>query len=446
MSPTAPQSWRAFPAPRLLLLAALTLPLAGAAFLVPSIIGIWAVTILGLALLAAIDLLLNRPAVIEVERELPARLFLTRNHELKLSFRIAARSRTRSALIFATERIPLEWDSEGQIDGIDLVQGKQVDATIWIRARKRGRYQLGPLHVVQQVGLGLWRRVGLVELDTEARVYPDYQPGAHALVGLRDFGDVGERRTRQRGEGTDFDSLREYRDGDEPSRIDWKATARLGRVISRQFTVEKDHDVMIALDCGRLMGSEFKGIAKFDYALRSALALAEAGLRAGDRVGVLAFDDKVRCFVPPGKGAGQLGHILDSLHDVNAETNETDFARGLTYLGVHHRKRSLVVLLTDFVDKFTAGPMMVGLASISARHACLFVSVEDPTLENHLLEVPRDTVDLAGQAVAFGMRRSRVEVLQRIRRGGATVLDLQPDKLTGPVINAYLRLKDSGSL
>ena len=89
---------------------------------------------------------------------------------------------------------------------------------------------------------------------------------------------------------------------------------------------------------------------------------------------------------------------------------------------------------------------MVGLASISARHACLFVSVEDPTLENHLLEVPRDTVDLAGQAVAFGMRRSRVEVLQRIRRGGATVLDLQPDKLTGPVINAYLRLKDSGSL
>jgi uncharacterized protein (DUF58 family) len=424
----------------------MTLPLAGVAFFVPSIVGIWAVALVGISLLAALDLVLTKPAEIDVERELPARLFLGREHELQLRFHINKSSRTKSARVVATERIPLEWDGVGHVHAFNLVQGKAADITIKVRARKRGRYQLGALHVVQEAGLGLWRRVGLVDIDTEARVYPDYQPGAHALGGLRDFGDVGQRRTRQRGEGTDFDSLREYRDGDEPSRIDWKATARLGRVISRQFTVEKDHDVMIALDCGRLMGAEFQGVAKFDYALRAALALAEAGLRAGDRVGVLAFDDKVRCFVPPGKGAGQLGQILENLHDVTAESNETDFARGLTYLGVHHRKRSLVVLLTDFVDQFTAGPMMVGLASVSTRHACLFVSVEDPTLEEQLLEAPRDTVALAGHAVAHSMRRSRAEVLQRIRRTGATVLDLQPDKLTGPVINAYLRLKDSGSI
>lgn len=446
MSPTPPISWRTLPAPRLLYAATLLLPLAALAFLWRPAGAAWAVALALLVLVSLLDFFAAPAAQVSVIRELPERLFLGREQRLHIDFSVLAGSSTSLVKVRAIEDIPLDWEADPVIPTFTLRAGQTNRYSIVVRPLKRGRYSLGALHVVQETGLGLWRRVGKVEANTEARVYPDYQPGASTLAHKKDFGDLGQMRTRQRGEGTDFDSLREYRDGDELSHIDWKATSRLGKVISRQFTVEKDHDVMIALDCGRLMGSSYQGVTKFDFALRAALALAEASLRAGDRVGVLVFDDKVKCFVPPGKGGGQLGHILESLHAIQSSFKETDFQRALTYLGVHHRKRSLVVLLTDFIDRYTAGPMLMGMTTIARRHACLFVAVEDPTVEERLLEAPKDSAGLAGQAVAYGMRKSRGEVLEVLRRAGATVLNLQPDALTAPVINAYLRLQSSGAL
>jgi uncharacterized protein (DUF58 family) len=435
--------WRSYPAPKLVWLMLIAIPLAVLGIFANFVNLLLALWILVLFVVALADRMLFPPCSIRSSRPLPPRLVIGKTFEMQIVFRNEGRSKS---VFFGVDQIPSKLEGECVLSAFELEAGEACTFPIPMRALRRGRFQLGPMHITQEPGLRLWRHHAVLDNGGEIKVYPDYQPGAKSLDHLQQVGELGIRRTRQRGEGTDFESLREYRDGDDSARIDWKATSRLGRAVSRQYTIEKDHDVVIALDCGRLMGAQFNGVSKFDHTIRAALALAETSIRAGDRVGLMVFDSSVRCFIPPSKGPTQLGRILDALHDLDSILDETEFQRSLTYLAVHHRKRSLVVLFTDFIDQHTAAPMLLGLANIARRHACLFVAVEDPTFDECLASLPLDVEGLASQAVAYGMRKDRQQVLEILRREGIDVLNQLPDNLTAPVINSYLRLKDSGRL
>ena len=435
-------SWRSYPAPIAirLLLVGVVLGI-GSIFFAP-LSGVLLVWLLAVLLTMGADRHFHPPCSLRIEGELPPRLVLGRPFEAQLTVHNAGPG---SVSCFGSDHLPLDWEADPKVGPLRLKAGESRQLLQSLRPLRRGAYSLGPLHLIQVTGLGLWRHHGVVECPREVRVYPDYRPGTDALDPVM-IGEVGIRRTRQRGEGTDFESLREYRVGDDTARIDWKATARLGKAMSRQYTIEKDHDVMIGIDCGRLMGARFDGMAKFDHAMRAALVLAEVSLRSGDRVGLMVFDAKVRRFVPPGKGSTQLGILLEALHDVESTFEETDFHQAMTHLGTHHRKRSLVVMITDFIDRQTAKPMLLGMEGAARRHACLFVAVEDPTLGECLNEVPQGLHGLASQAVAYGMRQDRREVLELLRNQGVDVVDELPDRLTAPVLNGYLAIKRSGRL
>lgn len=431
------------PSSRLLKLIASALVLALVAAMVPAVMSVWVAWIALVAVAAIADFAFSSAAHVEIERNKNERMVVGRWQQIELRVIHQHGGPTQMCVY---DVWPAEFEGSPESEVFSLAPGQSHLLTIALKPRTHGKFTLGPIYLRQWPGLALWERRTCIPVQTEMRVFPEFSPGKSALERLQQLGDVGLRRSRQRGEGTEFESLRLYQQGDDSAHIDWKASARSGRIVSRQYTIEKDHDVMILLDCGRLMGARFEGTPKLDYAIRSALALTEAGLRLGDRVGMMAFDSKVRAYLPPGQGHGQMAAVLERVSEIHSSTNETAFETAVAHLAAHQRKRSLIVILTDFVDRFTAAPMMHGLTELARRHAFLFVAVEDPTIEEVLSETPASRNQLAGQAVAYDLRRERKIVLEQLRRQGMVVLDLLPDQLTAPMLNQYLDLRNRGAI
>lgn len=432
------------PTRRLLLLLAAGLPLALAAGVwtgfgrVP-----WLAALLGSGLAALADLLLRpRRDALGVERELDGRLALGRATPLRIRLSLA---HGLPCTVRVRLDLPPELDGPAELGPVRLRAGHSAVLAGELRPRERGSFDAGDLHLRCRTPLGLWELPARFPGGERLSVLPDFRPGRSALRQIDLIAEPGRRPLRRRGEGLEFDSLREYRPGEDASRIDWKATARRGKPVSRQYRVERDHDLILALDAGRLMGARFHGAAKFEHALQAALALAEAGTRAGDRVGLMVFDAEVRAFLAPGKGPAQIGRLLEAVHALRAGVAETSFPAALGQLGVRQRKRALVVIFTDFIDSHTAAPMLESLLALRGRHAFLFVAVADPTLEEALDERPESTAGLLRQAAAYEMRRDRRVVLEQLRRMGVPVVDELPHRLVAPVLDAYLDLRASGA-
>jgi uncharacterized protein (DUF58 family) len=431
------------PSTRLLKLICVAFVVALVAAMVPALSGVW-IACLVLVLVAAVaDLFFGAPAKVEIEREPSARLVVGRWQQFDLRIIHVAGGPTHLSFY---DVWPAEFEGEPETLPFSMAEGQSHVLEFAMKPCTHGKFTLGPIYLRQWPGLGLWERRSCLEVETKLRVFPEFSPGKSALERLQQLGEIGQRKSRQRGEGTEFESLRIYQQGDDSNHIDWKATARSGRVVSRQYTIEKDHDIMILLDCGRLMGARFEGTPKLDYAIRSALALTEAGLRLGDRVGLMTFDSKVRSYLAPGHGHGQMAAMLERVSEIKGTTHETSFESAVAHLAAHQRKRSLIVILTDFVDRYTAAPMMLGLSELARRHAFLFVAVEDPTIEEVLSRLPDSRKELAGQAVAYDLRRERKVVLEQLRRQGMAVLDLLPDQLTAPMLNQYVDLRNRGAI
>lgn len=394
-----------------------------------------------LLLLAGADLAFGRPAALHVRRREVRRWQLDTETGSVLEL---VRQPGAGGMVRIEEAWPEQLQPVGPAPSAWVESGAEVVMESRVRPLRHGLLRWQEVFVQQRTLLGLWDLRLRLQLPAEVEVLPQVILGDEALRQLRDQGELGIRRSRQRGEGHEFESLREYRAGDEPTRIDWKASARAGRVVSRQFTVEKDHDLILAVDFGRIMGARFGGVAKCEHALSASLTLAQQGLLAGDRVGLFAFHSKAGAFVPPAKASGQLERLLSAAARMKSEIVETDFERSFSWLGQRHRKRSLLVVFTDFVDAAAAEQMVHVMGTIARRHAILFVAVTDPTLEEVLSEPAEDEASLAAQASAFLMRKERQIVLQKLRGMGLQVLDLPPERMVGAVLNRYFEMRELG--
>jgi uncharacterized protein (DUF58 family) len=253
--------------------------------------------------------------------------------------------------------------------------------------------------------------------------------------------EAGARPLRRRGQDSDFDSLRDYVVGDDLRFVDWKATARRFRPQVRQFRMERNAEVVLALDCGRLMGGLVGGIAKLDLAIVPVLDLAAVALQRGERVGLLAFDAEVLSFVPPRAGRRQLGVITSSLAGLQCGFRQTSYTRALTHLEARHRKRSLVVVFTDFTDELSARELVLVLGTLSRRHVLLFAAVGDKHLEEILAEEPRSAPAVYQKAAASELLLERRRVIGSLNRLGALAVDADPFHLSGPLIQRYLEAR-----
>ncbi|MBA3970356.1 MAG: DUF58 domain-containing protein, partial [Gemmatimonadetes bacterium] len=252
------------------------------------------------------------------------------------------------------------------------------------------------------------------------------------------------RSARQRGEGLSFESLREYVPGDDPRRIDWKATARRGAATVRQFEAERSQNVLLMIDAGRLMSERIGGRERLDHALAAALLLADVAGKHGDRVGAFVFADRVQRFLPPARTP--LARLADALGGTEARPVEPDYPGAFTFLAGQLRKRSLLVLFTDVIDPDASAALVGHLAAAARRHLPLVVALRNPELESAAVAPVQGEADVFTRAAAEELLGARAIALAAMHRAGVLVADTRPSDAVPLVVNRYLEVKQRGLL
>jgi len=402
-----------------------------------------------LLLLAAafVDKRLSRwPAGVKVERELSGRFHLGAETEVRVHVQNEER---RPFVVRVKDEYPPELRLESPRE-TELRIEPHTSATLiyGLTPPRRGRYEFGRVAVRYRSRLGLvW--VAAQAGEPEAiKVYPNLRRareaelkalGTRALVAMR-------RRTAWRGEGRDFESLREYVPGDELRHISWTATARRGRLTTRQYQIERDQTVLIALDAGRLMTARIENETKFDSALHAALALMSAAERGGDHTSLVVFGRRVRAFVPPGRGHEQTEAVIEALHAVEPELIEPSYTRAFEYMAANCKRRALVVVLTDLVDEEGSRELLTSLHLLRPRHLPLVVCIADRDLKAAVRDTPENLRDLFTQSVAEEIMFQREAALRLVEQQGGLALDVTTAALVPNLLETYIRVKERGLL
>ncbi len=316
------------------------------------------------------------------------------------------------------------------------------------RGAYRGEAELGALAVRVTTPLGLAARTFRFATMDKVLIAP-------SLAGVKRFrwlavhhklATVGVRATRRRGDGRAFARLRDYVVGDDPRYIDWKATARRGHPITREFTVERSQTVFVLVDAGRTMTQIAGAFPRFEYALTATLLLADVATTSGDMVGALVFDDQLRALVPAQRGGSALQALRNALVPVQPTLVEPDYATAFSALASRQRKRALVVLITDVVDARVARSLLAHITRSAARHLAVVVALRNEALIAAAAKVGSRASDLYANAAAEELLGERLTALQRMRDAGVVVLDVAPDAMAAAVVNQYLELKSRGAI
>lgn len=432
------------PAPRLLGLAALLTLVACLAPLWPAVAGLWVWGLLGLGLLALVDLLTRPPLdCLRVSRCVSAELHVGRSARMDL----VVENRLATGLdLYVAGYVPAEAGG-GLIEGVTRIaeQGK-VEFGRQLELLRRGRFAFPATGLALRAGLGLLEYRRLYSSDEQMDIAPG-RPAAELgwlVARAAVLEEVGQTRLRRLGADWEFESLRDYNVGDEIRRIDWKASARRHRPLVRQFETERNTELILALDCGRLMGSLVDGVRKVDLAMTPVLDLAAVALRRGERVGLLVFDSKPRAYLAPRPGMQQLHQMTSTLAGLGESDAPTSYLRAVQLLEARHKKRSTLVVFTDFTDEVTSRDLVRSLASLRRRHQTVFVAVADAHIRRIADGPAASEPALFEKAVAADLSLERRGVLDVVQNLGIPTLDAEPQKLSGPLLSRYLELRLSG--
>lgn len=385
-------------------------------------------------------------ARVTVTREPPAALSV--GHASEVSYRWA-NNRQRTARLIVREIRPAILGGPQPSRVLRLVAGKTTTESVIVMPQRRGREASGSFFVDSFGPLGLGRRRMRFELPWEVVVYPplvSVRLRASVAEALRRR-DAGMKPIRQLGEGRLFESLREWGPGDDLRHIDWKATARRGKVITRQYEAERRQQVLLVLDTGRLMTADVTaGVARLDFAVQAALELAYAAAQHDDNVGIMTFADGVQHFVAPERGRTGVRRVLDVLAEVEPKLVEPDYPGAFRYLAARNRKRALTVLFTDVIDRFASDALVANVATLRPRHLPLAVTLRNPELDAAATQRPATPRDAFRKAAAEELLHAREEALGHMRRAGVLVIDVTPERAAQAVVAKYLELKRRGTL
>ena len=329
--------------------------------------------------------------------------------------------------------------------------GGTASAEYEILPAQRGDLLIGKLYVRYQSALRLAERWAVAETSASVRVLPNLEQAKQQTLYLIRTRQVAmeRRRRRLRGLGREFESLREYRNGDEFRNISWTATARRSKLITRVFQIERSQTVWIVLDAGRLLreqivrgGGSSLRLSKLDYAVDAALSLAQVAMHSGDRVGLLAYGREIQQNRNAGRGASHLHSLVESLALVHSEPYEADHGRAARALLTEQHRRSLIVWITDLAE--TAGtPDVVEYAlQMTRRHLVLFAAVGQPDLNERVARRPDSEEDMFRYIAAIEIVQRRELLLRRLRQRGVLAMELMPGALAASLVNQYLDIKD----
>ena len=386
------------------------------------------------------------PDGVDIRREFSGRFAIKGETEVK----ILVDNRTPHPVsLQIKDEYPPEMPLRGLREAAMQIEGRgNATLTYQLTPPKRGRYEFG------RVAVRYLSRLRLVWCQTEradrvtVKVYPNLRRareaelqalGARALV-------AAQRKATWRGEGRDFESLRDYVRGDELRHVSWMATARRGKLTTRQYQIERDQTIIIALDAGRLMTGRIENETKLDSAVHAALALMSAAARGGDHVGLLVFGRHVRTFLPPKRGFDHFERVLEALHDIEPEMIEPSYIRAFGFIAANVKRRALVVVLTDLVDEEGSRELLTSLRLVRPRHLPLVVTIADRDLKAVVREPPENTRQLFLQSVSEEIIYQREAALRLVEAQGGLALDVTVAALTASLLETYLRVKERGLL
>lgn len=444
-----------------------------------------------LLLLALCDLFLSpRPRHFELERDFDSKMNLGAPNQITL--RVKSRARFPLTLTVRDET-PASWaimtdEAPEQFSGIPLPvlprlklrvePGHEASGQYALLPARRGDFQFGALSARFSTVLGFWfRQLSVRPEANKARVYPDISAVKRYELALREgkMRDIGLHLLRLRGRGTEFESLREYTGDDEFKAINWKASARRGKLIATNYEIERDQTIVICLDCGRMMTSmavarkeggttkaeaaDFHAsgsrpallemetpLSKLDCAINATVLLAHVAASMGDSVGLLLFSDGVLKWLPPRKGRVQTGAIIEALYGAQPSLVEPDYQVAYEHLMARKVRRSLVVTFTDIIDPEASRELLNASGALRRHHNALCVTINNRDVIDMAAMFPQTDSDLYEKAMAQRMLGQRESALEKLRASGVGILDVEASELTIATVNRYLALKSRGAL
>jgi uncharacterized protein (DUF58 family) len=389
--------------------------------------------------------LLRHARKLQVTRECDPTLSLAANNVVVLRAANRAPFRLRFHL---KDTPPPGFPVDRRLFTATLRPGETWTASYHVTPPERGDFAFRDLFLRCRTPLGLLIRAFAVPAAVPIKVYPNVSLiREYELLARQDRAhQMGLRHTKRMGAGLEFERLREYLPDDEPRRLDWKATARRGLLMSREFQIERSQNVMLLLDLGRTMASRLEALTKVDLAVNACVLVAYVAAQADDRIGLYTFAAEPGALLPPARGKGQVLALLEALYRVRGGTEEANYRTAFASLSVQLRKRSLILLFTDLIDPDSSRRLIETISMLTGKHLVVCVAFGDHELTALVRRKPETSDDVYRQTVAISMLEDRRLAIAELSRRGVLVVDASPSDLAVTAVNKYLELKRGGKV
>jgi uncharacterized protein (DUF58 family) len=427
----------------LTLIAALALP---GALVVAGLIPLWklaALTLLIGALAAGDALALRALPSPEVRRTLPAVVPVGVEREVSLTLRRTSRS---PQTLDVHDLHPGGWTASDLPQRLRLTDARPLTLHYRLTPAERGPARFDGVALRLRSPLGLWQQLRVTGPEAALRVFPNFAPLARlALIGAEQASRVvGAHLRRRRGEGTEFQQLREYRTGDAMRQIDWKASQRARKLISREYQDEKNQQLLLLLDSGRRMLARDDALSHFDHALNATLLVAHMALRQGDAVGLMCFGSELR-HVPPSRGPGTVDVLMDAVYDLKPSMVASDYPGAAAELLRRQPRRALLIMVTNVRDE-DIDELLLAVQQLKRRHLVCVASLREAIVDRTLADPPTDPDSALLSAAMALYAEARTRAHAQLRANGAEVLDVTAAELPAALVEHYLAIKRAGRL
>jgi uncharacterized protein (DUF58 family) len=407
---------------------------------------LWLVELLLLLVLVVDSVACVSPRRINVQREVAESV--TVGEQATLTWLIDNRS-PRASRVTVTDALWPSLQAERRRVGAHLRSGARLKSRTTLRPTRRGRFPLNDVTVRVEGPLRMISRQATRDLPGGLRVMPAYPSREEVQRRMRmpRVLEVGLRSIRTSGGGTEFDQLRDFRPDDEFRRIDWAATVRLQRPIVKQYRAERNQNIVLLLDNGRVMAGVVGGVPRVEHAMDAVLGVVQTATKLGDRVGLITFDRQVRSILVPTNGKSQLGRAAEAMYMLEPDYSESAYQVAFSAATARFRRRSMFIVLTDLVESAVEQALLPAMPIITRRHLVVVAAVQDPVVKEWASGAAHQWASEAyREAAAVNMLQQRARATARLRAAGAVVIDAAPGQLAIELVDAYLELKASGRL
>ncbi len=411
----------------------------------PAISTLWWVLLGMVCIIALLDILLVylKPHNISIERKLPGSFPLGVWKQIKL---VIHNNSETSKYIEVFDHHPQQVSIKNLPQQAMLQSGQNVTLEYQTKAINRGEINYPLVQILLYSPFGLWKRSLKLEQNENVNVYPNFAAVSKFLLLAMDnrLSQMGILQKQRRGEGLDFHQLREYRKGDPLRQIDWKATSRTHKLISREYQDERDQQIIFLIDCGHRMLAKDEELSHFDHTLNAVLLLSYVALKQGDAVGLATFSGHER-WLPPFKGLPFIKRLLNQVFDLQPTHESPDYSSAITSLLKKQKKRALVIVISNVRDEDT-DDLVPALNLLRKKHIVLLASMQEEATQSALDSKVVELDDAIRVAAVHDYLQHRKTAFDKIRSNGINCVDVLPSNLSVQLVNSYLEIKASGSL